>query len=103
MKLVYVSGNYTNGDVAQNVKAAIDAGDRLLEQGYIPFIPHLTHLWAIVSPKPHSTWMMIDGAILGRADAIYMMKGWESSNGAVMELSLAVSMGKEIIYEEDLP
>ena len=101
MKLVYVSGNYTKGDVAQNVKAAIDAGDRLLEQGYIPFIPHLTILWAIVSPKPYDTWMKIDDAILERADAIYMLKGWKSSNGAVIELALAIKMGKEVIYEEE--
>lgn len=37
--------------------------------------------------------------IAKEADAIYMMKGWERSFGAVAEHATAVALGLEIIYE----
>jgi len=32
-------------------------------------------------------------------DAIYMMKGWKTSNGANLEIHIAATLGLKIIYE----
>lgn len=37
--------------------------------------------------------------ICGEADAIYMLKGWEFSSGAVAEHATAKALGLEIIYQ----
>lgn len=33
------------------------------------------------------------------SDAIYMLKGWEKSRGAMVEFNLAIYLGLEIVYE----
>ena len=33
------------------------------------------------------------------SDAIYMLKGWEKSKGAMVEFQLAIYLGLELIYE----
>ena len=46
---VYVAGPlYSTGDVEQNIRRAIFAGDRLAKAGYAAFIPHLTHFWGLL-------------------------------------------------------
>ena len=53
---VYIAAPYTKGDVGANVKRVIDCADELCKLGYIPFVPHLTHFWHIISPKPVDFW-----------------------------------------------
>ena len=43
--------------------------------------------------------MELDLLLLGKSDAIYMLKDWKDSNGAKLELNYAKCKGKEIIYE----
>ena len=51
----------------------------------------------------YDDYMLVDEHFLKKADAIYMMKGYEESAGAKHELMIATQLGKEIIYEEVLP
>lgn len=41
MVKVYVASPYTLGDVAVNVKAQMDAADKLISLGFAPFVPLL--------------------------------------------------------------
>ena len=49
MRYIYVSGPYTHGDQAANVRAAIEAANVLLDAGYIPYCPHLSHFHHMLS------------------------------------------------------
>lgn len=40
-----------------------------------------------------------DIRLLDKCDAIFMMKGWEYSQGARLEHDYAAAVGKEIIYQ----
>lgn len=37
---VYIAGPYTKGDVVENVRAAVFAGDEVFEAGHSPYVPH---------------------------------------------------------------
>ena len=96
---IYVSAPYSKGDVCINVRKAIEAGDRLLEMGHTPFIPHLTHFWHYVSPKPYETWLEIDRRWIDCCDAVLRLEG--ESNGADLEVKYAKNLGKTVYYSLD--
>lgn len=95
-KLIYIAMPYSIGDQALNVRNAIEVADKLLEMGYIPFIPHLSHFWHFISPKSYNTWLEIDRAILERCDALLRNGG--ESYGADMEVEVAKKLGISVFY-----
>ena len=95
-EIVYISAPYTKGDVAINVKRVIDVADKLLELGYIPFVPHLTHFWHIISPKPYKVWVEIDEAFIPFCSKMLRLDG--ESNGADNEVELAKKLGIPVYY-----
>jgi hypothetical protein len=76
---VYIAGPYTKGDVAVDIHNAVLAADALLEAGYDPFVPHLTHLWHLISPKKVEEWLAIDAAWLAVCDCVVRLPGESSS------------------------
>ncbi len=88
---VYVAGPYTNGDVAVNVRNAIQAGVQLLDAGHHPFIPHLSHFIHMQSPRPYEVWIALDNAFLPNCDALIRLPG--KSSGADDEADLARELG----------
>lgn len=90
MKRVYVAGPYTKGDVAQNVKLAIAAGDRLIGLGFAPFIPHLSHFQHMLYGRPYETWLALDFEWLRACDAVLRLAG--DSAGADREVALAIEL-----------
>jgi len=93
---VYVAGPYTKGDVAQNVRNAIDAGDELFSRGHTPYIPHLTHFWHMIHPRPWEDWLKIDTEWIPLCDAVLRLEG--ESAGADMEVKLALTLGIPVYY-----
>ena len=93
---VYVAGPYTKGDVAQNVRNAIDVGDELFSMGHIPFVPHLTHFWHMIHPRPWEDWLKIDKEWIPLCDAVLRLEG--ESAGADMEVELADELGIPVYY-----
>lgn len=99
---IYVAAPYTWGDTALNVRKAIAAGDRLLEMGHIPFIPHLSHFWHCISPKTEDVWLKIDQDWLTICDALLRLPG--ESKGADLEVELAKKLCLFVYYSlEDIP
>ena len=102
MKKVYVAGPYTKGDVAQNVRIAIEYGDRLIINGYIPYIPHLTHFWHLIFPHDYEYWLNLDNEWLALCDMVLRIPG--DSPGADAEVELAKSLGIPVYYSmRELP
>jgi hypothetical protein len=88
---VFVAGPYTGGDVAVNVKNAVDAATLLLAGGYTPFVPHLFHFWHLLSPQPYATWTKMDFEWLAECEALVRIPG--DSPGAEAEMVRAVGLG----------
>ena len=84
---VYIAAPYTMGDVGQNIKRVIDCADALCRRGHTPFVPHLTHLWHLISPKPPSFWYAYDLLWLDLCDALLQLPG--ESLGADKEVEYA--------------
>jgi hypothetical protein len=89
--LVYIACPYTKGDVAINVRNAIDAAEHLANLGHTPIVPVLNHLWHMIYPHDHGYWMRMDRELLPKCDAILRLPG--ESKGADEECELAKQHG----------
>ncbi|HEU5117641.1 MAG TPA: DUF1937 family protein [Isosphaeraceae bacterium] len=110
-EVVYIAGPFTHRDglvVAHHCNAANALARRVREFGMVPFVPHtgIAGGHAIVRGEggpgevvvtlPDLTWeraMEECRELLGRADAVLMVEGWERSKGATEERALAQSLG----------
>jgi nucleoside 2-deoxyribosyltransferase len=93
---VYVAGPYSKSDQVANVRAAIEAADRLADAGHSPYVPHLTMLWHLVSPKPYDAWIAHDLEWLATCDAVVRIPG--DSPGADGEVAEAGRLGIPVFY-----
>ncbi len=93
---VYVAGPYSKGDVAVNVRKAVLAADFLRDSGFAPFIPHLTHFWHMLAPRPYEDWLDLDNQFLPACDAVLRIPG--ESSGADKEVALAESLGIPVFF-----
>ena len=96
---VYIAGPYTKGDVALNVRNAIEAGDTVLKAGHIPFIPHLTHFWHLIYPGPYEQWIKFDLEWLPFCQAFIRLPG--DSTGADNEEQVAHGLSIPIFTLEN--
>lgn len=107
MKVVYISSPYSTGDQAVNVKKQIDATSILIDEGFCPVTPLLTHFVHMCHPKSYEEWMAIDMELVKRSDCVLRLPG--ESKGADREVGLARSLGIPVYYdivsiiEESLP
>lgn len=94
---IYISGKITGThDYMERFKKAEDI---LVKDG-----------WSVINPAeicshlPKSTtykqYMEVDLLLLGMCDAIYMINGWESSEGAKVEHQYAEALGLVVIKGE---
>jgi hypothetical protein len=59
--VVYVAGPYSQGDPAENVATAVHVATMLMDRGWAwPLVPHLTHLWHLIAPRPYRDWIDLD-------------------------------------------
>ncbi len=91
--IIFISGPYAKPDPVVNTRNAILAGEEVLKLGHIPFIPHLNHLWHLVSPHPEEFWYAHDLIWLRKCDAILRLPG--ESRGADNEMKMAKKWGIE--------
>ena len=94
---VYIAGPYTKGDVAVNVRNAYEAASRLADIGFAPFVPHATHFWHLLSPRPYEFWLELDSQFLPICAAVLRLPG--ESTGADKEVELARILGIPIFTE----
>ena len=99
MKKIYIAGPYTKGDVAVNVRNALSAANYLADKGFAPYVPHLTHFWHTVFPRPYEFWLELDNQYLLCCDAVLRLPG--ESSGADKEVSLALGSGIPVFYGFD--
>lgn len=68
---VYVAGPYSAGDTVENVRAAVKIANNLMDAGFLPFTPHLSHLHHIISPRNYEDWLKYDFDWLEVCDVLY--------------------------------
>jgi hypothetical protein len=96
---VYIAGPYTKGDVAANVRAAVDAAEQVAKLGHFPYVPHLTHFWHLIHPHDWTFWMALDQEWLLQCDCVIRLPG--ESRGADDEVALAERHGIPVYYGLD--
>lgn len=90
-KWVYIAGPYTKPDPVVNVQAAVSYAESLVVFGHHPVVPHLSHLWHLVSPHSWAFWLALDLETLSRCDVLYRFPG--ESPGADREVAEAKRLG----------
>jgi hypothetical protein len=96
--MVYLAGPYSNPDPVENMHKAIKLADSLLDV-CVPFIPHLTGTWHMVSPKPYPEWLALDLEYMYRCDIVFRFPG--ASSGADAEVAEAWLRGIPVVYTEE--
>lgn len=95
---IYISGPITGWNI-DGVRTRFKAAEATLEmQGYDAVNPLENGL---PEDAPYDEHMKRDLEMLAECDAIYMLTGWERSNGCRIEFNAAVKAGKKITYEKD--
>ncbi len=95
-RLVYVAGPYSS-DPEANTNRAIEAASQLIDWGYVPFVPHLSHFIDRQYSKPYSTWMRIDTTFQVWCDSLLRLPG--TSPGADKEVEFAKKIGQKVYYD----
>ena len=104
MKKVYISGPMT-GIENFNIKAFQLAEAKFTIAGYEVYNPIVNaHLFKDIESedKKYSMVMRKDLIDLLYCDCIAMLKGWEQSNGAKVELLVAQTCGLEVLCAETM-
>lgn len=88
MIAVYVASPYTlvpNKTMAVDIQ--MDAGNRLMDLGFHPFLPLLSHFWDQKYTRTYRDWMSLDLTFLERCDCVLRLPG--KSHGADREVQHA--------------
>ncbi len=94
---VYISGAIAHHDINER-RSAFDMAARWLGlKGYEVVNPFENGLPADAHWREH---MRADIALLLGCDFIYMLRGWELSKGAKLELDVASSCGIQVLFEK---
>jgi hypothetical protein len=104
-KVIFISGAYRNGTewgLEENIRRAEDAALKLWKLGWVVICPHKNSAH-FGGSCPDKVWLDGDLELLRRSDAIYLLKGWQKSEGALMEYELATKQPIKIYEEEFTP
>jgi nucleoside 2-deoxyribosyltransferase len=93
---IYLAGPLTRPCPMHNTHAAVKAADRLLEAGHVPFVPHVTVIWDMISPHHYEEWMSYDFAWITKVDALVRLPG--ESSGADREVVFAKERGIPVFF-----
>lgn len=99
IRFVYVAGPLSKPSELDNIRAAVVWGDRVLDAGFVPLIPHLDALWHLISSRPYETWLAWCLAWVERCDAVLRIPG--ASAGADREVAHARDVGIPVFYAGD--
>lgn len=93
--VIYVAGPFRGPDafaIAENVRAAERAALDVARHGATPLCPHTMYAH-FQGALPDAFWLDATLGLLGRCDALLLIRGWESSAGSRGELAEARRLG----------
>ena len=91
---IYIASPYSIGDQAANVRLQLDAFNRIMGMGHLPFAPLLNHFQHLVHPRSDESWIH-DYCLpwVERCDLVLRLPG--VSMGADLEVGHAIKHGVE--------
>lgn len=95
-KRVYIAGPMSKGKMSDNVRSGMTVAHELMELGYAPFTPHLTHFLDVLKSQPYETWLECDFSWIRVCDALLRLPG--ESPGADREVALAEALGIPVFH-----
>lgn len=105
--LVYLSGPISPGNgktVETNVAVALAAYLECVKRGIPAICPHLSGAFPSAWQIPWGDWLAYDLAMVDRCTHVWMLPGWQGSEGARMERAYAEAAGTPVIGSlEELP
>ena len=96
--VVYIAGpitGYENGN-----KEAFDQAEKTIKEGDNSTV--VLNPTCLPAGLTQFAYMDICLAMIRSCHVVYFLRGWESSEGAVAENSLAKKLKRHLIYEEDV-
>jgi len=96
---VYVAGPITKGDVFDHCGRAMRVGTAIMLAGLVPFVPHTSAIWAMVSNIGYEQWMRWDFAWIRTCHAMVRLPG--ESSGSDRETELASELGIPVFYLDE--
>ena len=96
MKIIYISGPFSNGDTILNIRKVCEVAEKIKEMGFLPYIPHLNLLWHMMFPKDYEYWLSMDEIWVVKCDGLYRVPG--ESLGADREVRVARQNNIPIFY-----
>jgi hypothetical protein len=105
MKRVYIAGPYSGGDIItilHNIRQGIQKASILMREGYAVFCPFLDFLIALMPGETISKEIYQVNSMewVECCDVMYVLPGWENSEGTKREIAKAKGLGMPIIYEK---
>lgn len=97
MQVIFVSSPYTLGDVSENVQRQVEMAHRLMDYGFAPIAPLLSHYLELWRSRPWEEWMEVDLELVSRCDALLRLEG--ESRGADMEVAEARRLGIPVYFD----
>jgi hypothetical protein len=95
-KKIFIASPYSIGDQEENVIISLNAANKILDAGLIPFVPLLSHYWHLQFPKAYEEWCRYDIEWLNVCGALLRLPG--ISNGADGEMRHAVDIGIPVFF-----
>lgn len=97
--LVYVAGYYS-ANPAHGTANAVKAFDRLLDAGWLPFVPHASIVVDMLSPRTPEFWYEVDLGYLLRCDAMYVCPDalTRESTGVQREIEFCKTHDIPVLY-----
>jgi hypothetical protein len=92
---VYIASPYTGNEKA-GVHAQMIAFDDLMNHGYTPFAPLLSHFQHQAFPRTYDEWIEYDLQWVRACDCVLRLEG--ESKGADMEVAFAKKHGIPVYY-----
>lgn len=89
---VYISGKITGLEGYKEMFGEAEA--MLLGEGYVVMNPSVLPFGFDYDDYMHISYAMIDVC-----DAVYFLRNWKDSKGAILEYRYAVKKGKKIIFQ----
>lgn len=71
---IYIASPYTNGDKLENVHLQMKVSNELLDRGYAPYTPLLTHFQEQYHPRGEHDWLKLDFEFLACCDVLIRIK-----------------------------